>query len=279
MKSKDRNNVHLNILATRLREVREEKGITQLELAKKVNERGVIKITTEKINYCELNIEGRKLQIEELAEIAEVLDVSTDYLLGKTQSRTNATNNGLSDFTNSTIALWGNDTLGVVDMLISQYNDRGIISELKTYLFVTYVTTNIMKETIESIEDKVKRNVNITHLETQKIAFLKEYINYFEHQKTQFYNIVAVLADKHKSKFKGAIAECDKILEYNNDKSVQINFAKLIIINIPFELFKTRLKSELQKRMEIALDGMVEKTRTDNKYFNKIKKFFNDANN
>lgn len=278
MKNKDRNNVHLNILATRLREVREEKGIKQFELAKKVNDRGIVKITTEKINYCELNIEGRKLQIEELAEIAEVLNVSTDYLLGRTESKNNKSNNGLSDLTNETIALWGNDTLGVVDMLIQQYNDSGIVTELKTYLFVTYVTTNILKDTIESIEDKVNRNIDITHLETQKIAFLKEYIKYFEYQKTQFYHMVAVLSDRHRSKFESAIAECDKILKYNNDRSVQINFAKLITINIPFELFRNHLKPELQKRMDITLDDMVEKTRTDNKYFNKIKKFFNEVN-
>ena len=278
MKSKDRDNIHLNLLATRLREVREENNLSQLELAKKVNERGIVKITTEKINYCELNIEGRKLQIEELVEIAEVLNVSTDYLLGRTQSRKNATDNGLSDFTNATIALWGNDTLGVVDMLIQSYNDRGIVADLKTYLFVAYVTTNIFGDTIESIEDKVNKHADITHLETQKIAFLKDYIKYFETQKTQFYNMLAVLADKYRNKFESAIIECENILQYNSNKDIKIDFSKLIKVNFPFELFRNHLKSELQKLMNISLEEMVEKTGTDNKYFNKIKKYFNEVN-
>lgn len=279
MKSKDRDNIHLNILATRLREVREEKELSQLELAKKVNERGIVKITTEKINYCELNIAGRKLQIEELVEIAEVLNVSIDYLLGRTQSRTNKTDNGLSDFTNATISLWGNDTLGVIDMLIQEYNDKGIVADLKTYLFVAYVTTNIFGDTIESIEEKINKHADITHLETQKIAFLKDYIRYFEIQKTQFYRMVAVLADKHKNKFESAIIECENILQYNSNKDIKIDFSKLIMVNFPLELFKNHLKSELHKLMNISLEEMVEKTRTDNKYFNKIKKFFNEVNN
>lgn len=277
MKSKDRDNVHLNILATRLGEIREENEITQSELAKKVNARGIVKITTEKINYCELNIEGRKLQIEELVEIAEVLNVSLDYLLGRTESRNNTNNNGLSDLTNSTIALWGNDTLGVVDMLVQKYNDTGVVTDLKTYLFVTYVCENILGETMDNIEDKVKRKADISHLETQKIAFLKDYIEYFEYQKTTFYRMVAVLADKHKDKIENAIKECDNILKYNSDKNVEIDFGKLMSVNIVFDLFRKQLRPELQSRMYVALDEMVEKTRTDSKYFNKIKKYFKEV--
>lgn len=277
MKQETRKNEYFDILSTRLREVREVKGISQVNLAKMVNARKKVKITTEKINYCELNIAGRKLQIEDLAEIAEVLNVSMDYLVGRTQSETNSTNNGLSDSTNEMIAQWGNDTLGVVDMLLQKYNNESVITDLKVYLFVTYVATNILGETIQGIEEKVKNKKDITHLESQKIAFLKDYIQYFENQKTTFYRQVAVLADKHKESFERAVEECEKILQYNSNKDIEINFGKLISINFALDLFRKTMQSELQNRMYISLDNMVETTRNDKRFFNKIKKFFREV--
>lgn len=277
MKQKSRENEYFDILSTRLREVRELKGITQAELAKMVNGRKKVKITTEKINYCELNIEGRKLQIEDLAEIAEVLNVSMDYLTGRTESMRNTTNNGLSDSTNEMIAQWGNDTLGVVDMLMQKYNNESVITDLKVYLFVTYVATNILGETIQGIEEKVKNKKDITHLESQKIAFLKDYIQYFGNQKTTFYRQVAVLADRHKTSFERAVAECENILQYNSNKDIVPDFGKLISINIALDLFRKQMRLELQDRMYISLENMVETTRNDKRFFNKIKKYFREV--
>lgn len=278
MKSKDRNNVHLDILSTRLREVREENNLTQLELAKKVNERGTVKITTEKINYCELNIEGRKLQIEELVEIADILNVSIDYLTGRTQSKTNAVSNGLSDKRNEMIAEWGDDTLGVIDMLIQKFNDEEIIIDLKAYVFISYVTTNILSGTLLNIEEKVKENSNISHLETQQMAFLKDYINYFEKQKTTCYRTAWGIVDRHKRVFVEAEEECEKILSYNNNKDVEINFSKIMTLNLVWDLFKVTLKNGLEERIKVTLDKIVKTTSKDNKYFNKIKKFFKEVN-
>lgn len=277
MEQRNRKNEYFDILSARLREEREKQGISQADLAKMVNARKRVKITTEKINYCELNITGRKLQLEDLAEIAEVLNVSMDYLMGRTQSETNSTNNGLSDSTNEMIAQWGNDTLGVVDMLIQRYNYESVITDLKTYLFVTYVATNILGDTIQGIEDKVKNKKNITHLEIQKVEFLKNYIQYFGDQKTTFYRFVAVLADKHKDSFERAVAECEKILQYNSNKDIEINFGKLISINVSLELFRKQMRPELQDRMYISLDNMVETTSNDKRFFNKIKKYFREV--
>lgn len=277
MKQETRKNEYFDILSARLREIREAKGISQANLAKMVNARKKVKITTEKINYCELNIAGRKLQLEDLAEIAEVLNVSMDYLMGRTQSETNSTNNGLSDITNEMIAQWGNDTLGVVDMLIQRYNYESVITDLKTYLFVTYVATNILGDTIQGIEEKVKNKKDITHLETQKIDFLKEYIQYFGNQKTTFYRQVAVLADKHKESFEKAVEECEKILQYNSNKDIEINFGKLISINFALDLFRKQMRPELQDRMSVSLENMVETTRNDKRFFNKIKKYFREV--
>ena len=65
----------------RLKQIREEKGLSQNELAKKIN------MTQQRISSYENGI--REPDIETLKILADFFDVSIDYLLGKTDKRNN----------------------------------------------------------------------------------------------------------------------------------------------------------------------------------------------
>ncbi len=64
------------ILGQRLRELREEKGFTQKELAKELN--------IHSVTYLHYEKEQREPPLTLLAKIAKFYDVSVDYLLGLT---------------------------------------------------------------------------------------------------------------------------------------------------------------------------------------------------
>ncbi len=69
-------NICMNKFAERLRELRLEKGFSRKELAEKL---GTLQ---RNISYWELG--QRECGFDMLIKIADVLDVSVDYLLGKT---------------------------------------------------------------------------------------------------------------------------------------------------------------------------------------------------
>ena len=64
------------ILGQRLRELREEKGFTQKEVAKELN--------IHSVTYLHYEKEQREPPLTLLAKIAKFYDVSVDYLLGLT---------------------------------------------------------------------------------------------------------------------------------------------------------------------------------------------------
>ena len=74
-KKKANTSIYLCALSDRLSKLRNEKNLSQQELAKQA---GTIR---EKIMYAELNLAGRTLKADELAEVAKVLGTTPDYLL------------------------------------------------------------------------------------------------------------------------------------------------------------------------------------------------------
>lgn len=64
-------------LALRIVDLREKRGITQTELAKKIG--------LDKSKMSKIESGSRKVAPEELDKIADVFDVTTDYLLGRNE--------------------------------------------------------------------------------------------------------------------------------------------------------------------------------------------------
>ncbi len=73
------NNDYLKIASKRIAELREEKGLTQKNLADELH------VDTSTIGHCE---RGRNIPIDILCQIAKYFETSTDYLLGITNCKT-----------------------------------------------------------------------------------------------------------------------------------------------------------------------------------------------
>ncbi len=63
----------------RLKEIREDKGLYQADIAKKIN--------IKQQQYSEYEIGKRLIPINYLSELADIYEVSIDYLIGKTDVR------------------------------------------------------------------------------------------------------------------------------------------------------------------------------------------------
>lgn len=73
------NNDYLKIASKRISKLREDKGLTQKNLADRLH------VDTSTIGHCE---RGRNIPIDILCQIAKYFETSTDYLLGLTDSKT-----------------------------------------------------------------------------------------------------------------------------------------------------------------------------------------------
>lgn len=258
---------YLDMLATRLVEARESKGISQKALAE------IIGVQREKINYTELKIKGRKLQIEELAEIADVLNVSMDYLVGRTSNK-DTTNNSLTNNSNVIIEEWGDNKLGIFDSMIKEFNYEFAFLDILTYSYVKYIRRNVLTDTIDTIKSKVEQGTNIQNKDINKIEFLKEYIQYFQYQKSEYYDYIEFLVSKHNKEFIDASNECDKIRQYNSNKNVTINFDTMLKLRKVLEQFEEKLLSMIiEGQMRKVIINMTDSIANDDNCYNEIMKY------
>ena len=140
---KEEKNSYLEVLASRLKTARNAKGMTIEQLA---NQIGVQKQT---LNYVELNKRGRGLTISNLIKVADTLEVTTDYLLGRIDDLydvSNAIDNSED---------WHNDTLGLRDKVINEIEMQQLPYDLNQYILVTYITDNVLRIVLSTIKTKV----------------------------------------------------------------------------------------------------------------------------
>lgn len=258
---------YLDMLATRLAEARESNDISQKALAE------MIGVQREKINYTELKIKGRKLQIEELAEIADILNVSMDYLVGRTSNK-DTTNNSLTNNSNAIIEEWGDNKLGIFDSMIKEFNYEFAFLDILTYSYVKYIRRNVLTDTIDTIKSKVEQGTNIQNKDINKIEFLKEYIQYFQYQKSEYYDYIEFLVSKHNKEFTDASNECDKIRQYNSNKNVTINFDTMLKLRKVLEQFEEKLLSMIiEGQMRKVIINMTDSIANDDNCYNEIMKY------
>ena len=263
----DKRSKYLDMLSARLIEARESKNISQKVLAETIG------VQREKINYAELKLKGRKLQIEELAEIAEVLDVSMDYLVGRTSNK-GVTSNGLTDNANVIIQEWGDNKLGLFDKMIKEFDNDFIFIDILTYSYVKYIRKNVLTDTINSIKDKVEKGNNIQNKDINKVKFLKVYMDYFKFQKSEYYDYIQFLVSKHNETFTDVVNECDKILQYNSRKSIEINFDIILKLRNILEQFEERLLDMIiESQIRNAIVKITDNIANDDNCYNEIMKY------
>ena len=69
--------IYMNIFGKRLNELRQEEKITRMELAKRLN------VSVRLISYWENG--ERECSFDTLIQLADLLNTTTDYLLGRTE--------------------------------------------------------------------------------------------------------------------------------------------------------------------------------------------------
>ena len=270
IKEQKREDIKISCLETfskRLKETREKRGLTQSELAKRVG------LKTEKINFAELNIKGRKIQIEELTEIAKELNVLSSYLLGEIQTTTN-NDNGLKDETNETIKQWQLDNkLEILNTFILKLKKYNVIYSMDALANVTYIRKDILGSTLADIKQKVENKKDLSHNQTQKIQKLIDFIDFSLKLggMTDYAGLNFIIREQ-KETVEKVKEECKHILDYNMNKDIKIDFEKIQAIDEILDRFINYTNSGIVKEvMSDILEEIISERISDKNYYKKMK--------
>lgn len=267
---KARENEYLVMLANRLTELRKEKGWSLPQLTEKTG------ISRDKLNYAEINKPGRKLQIEELGKLAEAYNVSTDYLLGLTTEKQNnniipipmlytksaaepnntmTENEVLEELNNKTsinerVTRLRKEPLETFDKLMLKFKENSLFENISAYIYISYIIENVLGSTLTDIKSKVKAGRRLEQNDKDKIKLLKNYCIYFVIQEVKFYDYdyINIIAERNKEKFEPAINECEKILEYNENKTTNIEFNYIEDLKEPFTMISEELLYDMKEK-------------------------------
>lgn len=270
IKEQKREDIKISCLETfskRLKETREKRGLTQSELAKRVG------LKTEKINFAELNIKGRKIQIEELTEIAKELNVLSSYLLGEIQTTTN-NDNGLKDETNETIKQWQLDNkLEILNTFILKLKKYNVIYSMDALANVTYIRKDILGSTLADIKQKVENKKDLSHNQTQKIQKLVDFIDFsLKLGGMTDYAPLNFFIKEQKETVEKVKEECKHILDYNMNKDIKIDFKKIQAIDEILDRFINYTNNGIVKEvMSDILEEIISERTSDKNYYKKMK--------
>lgn len=152
-------NKYLKILAERLAGVRNDNGLSQKELA---DMSGTIR---EKIMYAELNIKGRKLQIEELAEMAYQLNVSLDYLVGLKNEKTTIRGEETSNHDETDNYNKEENSSTELDSITRKVtNDLENEEMYQFYTYIDYIIRNTLTSTLEKVKSLIEKKSNLSSM-------------------------------------------------------------------------------------------------------------------
>lgn len=261
MEEKENNN-YTEILARRLTETRLSKGISIEQLA------DTIGVQRQTLNYVESNKEGRSLTVANLIKVANALEVSLDYLLGRVESKSNISNS-------YDIEEWENNTLGSFDKFMDEIKFQNLPNDLNPYIFVTCVNNNILKEILDKISIKVKSKTELNKAEVAKINFLLEYVEYVCCDKVKYYAYLAFLVQQYwGDRYDTIIKECENLVRYGNGEEVNINFDNISEFKKILEVFEEYLSQTVDRKLKSSKRDMISKIVKDNRYFYNIHRYF-----
>jgi len=269
-KKEDRKDIYWERLSVRLLQERNNKEWTQQELADKAE------VYREKINYAELNITGRTLQINELARISKELNVSMDYLVGLTNSKDITSYNGLSDEANEVISKLDKSSLEMFGMIAEQYSKNETLKYWKIYRIITKIISQLNSNLLESTETKVNNKDRIPNPDVQKFAFIYTSIQGIKNQMLGIPEFSKVLWEKYETTMQSSIEQCGNVLNYNEDRNLKIDFNSIKDIIEPLTMFKDYVRYNLDNSMKLAMEKITEQDIKDDKSFNKLKQYLND---
>ncbi len=264
---KEEKNSYLEVLASRLKTARNAKGMTIEQLA---NQIGVQKQT---LNYVELNKRGRGLTISNLIKVADTLEVTTDYLLGRIDDLydvSNAIDNSED---------WHNDTLGLRDKVINEIEMQQLPYDLNQYILVTYITDNVLRIVLSTIKTKVMNKEELNKNEMQKLCILSEYLKYIMRQETECYQYLDFLISKQtRYSYNTINIEIERLRQYNHNKDMAINFEDLSMFQELLTRMEKMFSITIDEKFKNAKDEMIKKIVKNNMYYREISKYFTETN-
>lgn len=269
-KKEDRKDIYWERLSVRLQQERNLQELTQQQLADKTG------VSREKINYVELNITGRTLQINELARIAKALDISMDYLVGLTESKDITSYNGLSDEANEVISTLDKSSLEMFGMIAEQFNNTGALQDWKIYRIVTMIISQLNSTLLESTETKIINKDRIPNPDMQKFAFIYTYITGMKFQTIGFPEYAKMTYEKYENGIEYAIKSLGNLLNYNKDRDLKINIKYIKDLVEPLTMFKDYVMYKLECAIKSSIDIITKQDIEDTKSYNKLKQYSND---
>ncbi len=266
MEEKENNN-YTKTLADRLKLARIAKGISVEQLA------DTIGVQRQTLTYVESSKEGRGLTVANLIKVADTLDVSLDYLLGRI--------GGKSDILNSyDVEEWGNNTLGSFDKFMDEVKFQNLSNDLNPYIFVTYVNNNILKEVVDKISIKIESKTALNKAEVAKINFLLEYVEYISCDKVKYYSYLEFLIYQYwGDRYDTIIKECENLVRYGDGEEVNINFDNIREFKKILEEFEEYLSNIVDRELNNVKQDMIIKIIKDNRYFYNIHRYFEEIRN
>lgn len=269
-KKEDRKDIYWERLSVRLQQERNNQELTQQQLADKTG------VSREKINYVELNITGRTLQINELARIAKELNASIDYLVGLTESKDFTSYNGLSDKANEIISNLDSGSLEMYGLIAEEYTTNEVLKTWKIYRIITKIISQLNSNMLEFMENKMLNQDRIPNPDMQKIAFIYSYIIGMRTQKVGFPEYIKALWEQYEDIIQPAIEECSNLLNYNEDRSIKVDFTIIKKLVEPLTKFKDYVRYNLDHNIKISIDNIAEADIKDEQSYNKLKQYANE---
>ena len=264
MEEREKND-YTEILSSRLKEARTSKGLTIEQLAEKIG------VQRQTLNYVELNKKGRGLTITNLIKVADTLEVSLDYLLGRVEGKSDISNN-------DNIKEWNNNTLGSFDKFMDEIKNQQLSYDLNPYIFVAYVKNNVLKEVQDKIKNKINKQESLNQAEKQKLKFLLEYVYYLKGRKAENYDFLRFLINRQwKDNYDKIIQECEKLNDYSKNKQTEIDFDVILNFQKMLGEFEDHLSIKIDQNLNNAKLDMIDKIEKDNRYYYRILKYFEEV--
>lgn len=157
-------------------------------------------------------------------------------------------NSGLS--VDKTIEKLRKEPLEIFDKFMLKFEESSLYENISAYIYISYIIENVLGSTLEEIKKKVKTERRLEQNDKDKIKFLKNYFNYFEKQKIKYYNYnyIRILTEKNKTKFETAKKECEKLLIYNENKSITIDFKPIEETKAVFSIVAEELLYDIKEK-------------------------------
>lgn len=243
----ERDNKYLKALAVRLEEVRKENNLSQEELAKATN------LIREKIIYTEQNLKGRLLKVEDLAEIANHLNISVDYLLGLTDKKTTIAKRPTKSRDN--VSNESTDLQGII------YNESNE-DMFRLYKSIVYINQNTLTSTMEKIKQITEQKSTLSSLYINNISSAYHFI-----MTILTMDIPLFMINKRQEEIISLGAKAlGNILYYNEDKELPMLFEdiesmKPVLEDISDYLLYKLSKCNIEKKIETTAMNNIQNER------------------